>query len=86
MDLSVRDSIKLKYSTDEESGLSTIELYTSDGLTKLGDITTERQRLRPLLHALHQISHTYGPPSDTTIQGYKLDLDLQSGEGNMRFR
>ncbi len=86
MDLTVRDSMKLKYRADEESGTVTIEIYTADGLTRLGEITAERQRLRPLLQALHQISHTYGPPSDTTIQGYKLDLDFQTGEGAMRFR
>ena len=86
MDLSARDSIKIKYTVLEDSNIAKVEIFTADGLTKLGDIMTEKQRLRPLLQALHQVGSLYYPASDTTVQQYKMDLDYQTGDGLLRFR
>jgi hypothetical protein len=85
MDLSSRSVVKVKYTEAEDSALSMVEFYTEDGLTKLGDITLERVRLKPFLQTLYHISTLYIPATDTTSQHCKLSLSLQEATGLMRF-
>lgn len=86
MDISAQSSLKMLWSTDEETGLTTIT-YKDPSDVVLGDIVIESVKLRSFLEGCAEIAQSIFPSTLDTVNrvGHRTTFAQDTGLGEMTF-